>query len=149
MLARITVALLAAAVLVFACGPRAQSVVGKAKTRAGADTVVAAHVSIDTTAGNVRFAIAILNGTRKSVELSFPNGLTHDFVVIDSAGREIWKWSEGKMFTQSVQNRLLASLDSVRFDEQWRTAKAGDYTLVAVLNSDNHPVKQLVPFSLH
>ena len=146
---RITAPLLAAAGLFFACGPRSQTVVGKAKSRTGADTTVAAHVSIDTTKGEVRFAIAVHNGTRKSVEINFPDGRTHDFVVLDTAGREVWRWSEGRMFTQSMQNRFVGSQDSIIYDEKWRTAAPGNYTLVALLNSENHPVRQQVPFALH
>ncbi len=149
MLARITVSLLAAAVLFFACGPRAQSVVSSTRAKTGADTVVAARVSIDTTAGQVRFVIAVHNGTRRSVELNFPDGYTHDFVVLDSTGGEIWKWSEGRLFTQAMQNRLLGAQDSVRFGEQWSGAAPGAYTLVAMLNSGNHPVRQSVQFELH
>lgn len=149
MLSRITVSLLAAAGLFFACGPRAQSVVSTTKARTGSDTTVAAHVSIDTTNGEVRFAIAVRNGTRRNVELNFPDGRTHDFVVLDSIGREIWKWSDGRMFTQTMQNRLLGSRDSVTFDEAWDAFAPGNYTLVAVLHSENHPVRQQVPFALH
>jgi hypothetical protein len=147
--ARITAPLLAAAGIFFACGPRTQTVVGSTKSRTSADTTVAAHVSIDTTNGEVRFAIAVRNGTRKSVEINFPDGRTHDFVVIDSAGREIWRWSQGRLFTQAMQNRFVSSHDSVVYDEAWQAATPGKYTLVATLNSENHPVRQQVPFALH
>lgn len=146
---RITVSLLAAAGLFFACGPRTQSVVSAVKSRGGADSTVAAHVSVDTTNGEVRFAIAVRNGTRRSVEIDFPDGRTHDFVVLDSIGREVWRWSDGRLFTQAMQNRLLGSQDSVVFHEEWKSAAPGNYTLVAVLNSENHPVNQQVSFALH
>ena len=146
---RITVILLAAAGLFFACGPRTQTVVAAAKARTGADTTVAAHVSVDTTGGEVQFAISVHNGTRRSVELDFPNGRTHDFFVLDSAGHEIWRWSDGRLFTQSMQNKLLGSQDSAVFVEEWSSAAPGVYTLVALLNSENHPIRQQVPFELH
>ena len=146
---RITAPLLAAAGIFFACGPRSQSVVANAKARTSADTTVAAQVSIDTTNGEVRFAIAVRNGTRKSVEIDFPDGRTHDFVVMDSTGREVWRWSEGRLFTQAMQNRFLSSNDSVVYDEAWKAATPGNYTLVALLNSGNHPVRQHVEFALH
>jgi hypothetical protein len=149
MLSRITVPLIAAAGLFFACGPRTQNVVGNAKTRTRGDTTVAAHVSVDTANGRVLFAIAIRNGTRRSVEISFPDSRTHDFTVLDSAGKQVWRWSEGRMFTQAMQNRLLGSRDSAVFDVAWDAAKPGNYTLVAELNSENHPVRQQVPFALH
>lgn len=146
---RITAPLLAAAGIFFACGPRSQSVVSNAKARTASDTTVAAQVSIDTTNGVVRFAIAVHNGTRKSVEINFPNGRTHDFVVMDSTGREVWRWSDGRLFTQAMQNRFVSSKDSAIYDEAWKAATPGNYTLVALLNSDNHPVRQHVEFALH
>jgi hypothetical protein len=148
MLPRITISFLAAAVLFFACGPRSPGVVSSVKSRAAGDTTIAAHVSIDTVRGNVHFAISVRNGTPRSIELSFPDGLTHDFVVLDSVGREVWRWSDGRMFTQSMQNRLLGARDSVVYDEKWSRPAPGNYTLVAMLNSENHPVRQRVPFAL-
>ena len=148
MLLRITVPFLAAAALFFACGPRTSSVVSSTKSKSNRDTTVAAHVSIDTANGKVNFAISVRNGTRKSVELNFRDGMTHDFVVLDSVGREVWRWSEGRMFTQSMQNRLLGSHDSVTYDETWARPVPGNYTLEALLNSDNVPVRQRIPFAL-
>ena len=68
---------------------------------------------------------------------------------MDSAGREVWRWSEGRLFTQAMQNRFVGSNDSVIYDEAWKAAAPGKYTLVAQLNSENHPVTQKVPFALH
>src|SRR3954447_17756158 len=54
---------------------------------------------------SIRFALDVANPTKKDVELTFPDGQTHDFIVLDSVGREVYRWGEGRMFTQSVQNR--------------------------------------------
>jgi len=148
MLPRIAVPLLAAAVVFFACGPRSPNAIATARPRAIAKKAVVSHVVIDTTNGNVRFAIQVANGTSKRVELSFPTGRTHEFVVLDDKGKEVWRWSSGRMFTQSMQNRLLDTNDSFEFAERWSHPAAGRYTLVAQLNSGNYPVNQQVEFSL-
>lgn len=148
MLSRITVPLLAAAGLVFACGPRTPSPLASARPKAGADQGVISHVMVDTANGTVRFAIEVANESPKRVELTFPDGRTHDFAVLDSTGREVWRWSEGRLFTQGMQNRLLDARDRTVYDERWRAPGSGRYTLVAQLHSENYPVRQQVEFAL-
>lgn len=148
MLWRITVPLLAAAGLVYACGPRTPSPVANARPKAGADKGVTSHVMVDTANGTVRFAIEVANDSPKRVELMFPDGRTHDFAVLDSTGREVWRWSAGRLFTQSIQNRLLDAHDRTVYDERWQAPSPGRYTLVAQLRSDNYPVQQQVDFAL-
>ncbi len=148
MLSRIIFPLLVAAVLMFACGPRTQSPVANARASRGSDKGVTSHVMVDTARGTVRFAIEVANDSRKRVELTFPDGRTHDFVVLDAGGREVWRWSEGRMFTQSIQNRLVDAHDSVVYDERWTPPAAGRYTLVAQLRSENYPLQQRVDFAL-
>jgi hypothetical protein len=148
MLARITVPLVAAAVLVFACGPRTPSPVAGVRPKAGAEKGMLSHVMVDTTQGAVRFAIEVTNDSRKRVELTFPDGRTHDFLVLDANGREVWRWSAGRLFTQGMQNRLLDAHDSAVYAEQWTPKARGRYTLVAQLHSENYPVQQRVDFAL-
>jgi hypothetical protein len=148
MLPRITVSLLAAAVVFFACGPRSPSAIANTRPRASAAKGVVSQVVVDTTHGKVRFAIQVANDSPKRVELSFPTGRTHEFVVLNDKGKEVWRWSDGRLFTQSMQNRLLDANDSVEFAERWSHPAAGRYTLVAQLNSGNYPVTQHVEFSL-
>lgn len=149
MLWRITVPLLAAAGLVFACGPRTPNPTASARPKAGADKGVTSHVMVDTAQGSVHFAIEVANDSPKRVELIFPDGRTHDFAVLDSAGREVWRWSRGRLFTQGIQNRLLDARDSAVYDERWEPPAPGHYTLVAQLRSANYPVQQRVEFALH
>ena len=59
MLPRITVPLLAAAVVFFACGPRSPNAIATARPRATAGKGVVSHVVVDTTHGKVRFAIQV------------------------------------------------------------------------------------------
>jgi hypothetical protein len=148
MLSRITVPLVAAAVLVFACGPRTPSPVATARPKVGAEQRITSHVMVDTAQGTVRFAIEVTNDSRRRVELTFPDGRTHDFAVLDAQGREVWRWSVGRLFTQAMQNRLLDAHDSAVYAERWTPPTPGRYTLVAQLHSENYPVQQRVAFAL-
>jgi hypothetical protein len=141
------------ALLAYACGPRSGTPVASSRPAAGRpaarlDRGVTSSVMVDTSRGEVRFVIAVENGSRKQVELDFPNGRTHDFVVYREDGTEVWRWSNGRLFTQGMQNRLLEARDSVMYTERWRPVAKGRYTLVAQLLSENYPVSQRVAFAL-
>jgi hypothetical protein len=111
-----------------------------------ADTTVAGELNLDV-AESITFNLTVTNNTSKRVELRFPSGQTHDFVVLDSLGREVWKWSSGKMFTQVLRNRTLDSRTSISFTESWKKpVLAGTYTAVARLWSRNYPIEQRVQF---
>ena len=62
-------------------------------------------------------------------------------VVTDSAGREVWQWSNGRIFTQSVRNKQLGAGESMRVSESWdkHNALPGHYSVTATLKSSNYP----------
>jgi hypothetical protein len=115
-----------------------------------------AEVKLDTRfdikveSGSVRFALVVKNVGGKHAELNFADGQSYDFVVSDSTGREVWQWSIGRIFTQSVQNKQLGTGESMRVSESWnrRTAPAGRYTVTATLKSSNYPSEQRATFAL-
>jgi hypothetical protein len=111
-----------------------------------ADTIAA---SLDVRVGeDVKFNFHVTNSSAKRVELRFPSGQTHEVVVLDPQGREVWRWSEGRMFTQSMQNKVLGASDTLTFSETWRPARGGSYTAVASLLSETYPTEQRTSFSL-
>ena len=104
-------------------------------------TVNAAH--------GVEFALDVRNNTKKMVELRFPSGRTHDFIVKDVNGKEVWRWSKSRMFTQGMQNKLVKSKDTAVFMEAWNPENLhGKFIATAVLASDNHPIEETVEFEL-
>ncbi|HWJ24769.1 MAG TPA: BsuPI-related putative proteinase inhibitor [Gemmatimonadaceae bacterium] len=115
--------------------------VAGARTDSAATTGSSAHA--------VTLTFHVTNNTDKHLELTFPSGQTHDFVVLDSAGRAVWRWSADRMFTQALQNQLLESGETTTFDGRWEPGAArGRFTAIAMLKSDNHPIESRVEFSL-
>jgi hypothetical protein len=161
---RIIIPLLCVGAIAFACGPRSRSEsgsLGAAQTTSPAGKPVQqarprhatkearldARLRVDVQPTRVHFAFDVSNTGGKHVELSFPSGKSYDFVVMDSLGREVWQWSDGRMFTQGVQNKQLGTGDSMKVDGTWRAIpQPGQYTAIATLNSTNYPVKQQVDF---
>lgn len=97
----------------------------------------------------IHFSLDLTNSTKKNLELEFPSGQEYDFAVLDSTGREVYRWGKERMFTQSLQNRMLDGGETRRYEE--RADKAlpnGSYIAVATLRSTNYPVQERVPFRL-
>ncbi|MGI9042632.1 MAG: BsuPI-related putative proteinase inhibitor [Gemmatimonadaceae bacterium] len=97
----------------------------------------------------VEFQLGVRNNTTRMLELRFPNGRTHEFIVQDESGREVWRWSKSRMFTQGLQNKLLKSHEVTTFTEEWDAdERKGKFTAIAILPSDNHPIEERVEFEL-
>ena len=100
-------------------------------------------------ADGVELALTVTNTTKRTVELEFPSGLTHDFVVLDASDKEVWRWSGGRMFTSAMQTKLMKSGRSATYHTHWHPeVLEGKYVAVAVLHATNYPVSARVPFTL-
>ncbi len=100
-------------------------------------------------AEKLRFTLSVKNNTTKMLELRFPDGQTHDFFVKDFAGKVIWRWSEGRMFTSAMRSETLKGKGETAFEESWNTeGQHGSFTAVAILKSNNFPVETSVQFML-
>src|SRR5687767_12415609 len=127
---RFLISALCVGAIVLACGPRARNEAAATSkstatlasasstvqqqgatspSRKSAKTPITAQVIVNAQESSFRLSLHVKNGGKKRVELTFPGGQTHDFVVLDSAGREVWRWGKGRMFTQTLQNTLLSS----------------------------------------
>ena len=148
---RIAIALLCVGALAFACGTRSHSSEPSA-TRAEqlreADGPIASSLRV-TVEEAVSFSLHVTNNTAKRLELRFPSGQTHDFVVLDSIGREVWKWSDGRMFTQALQTRNVNRGETISYSDRWDpSGTRGTFTAVATLRSSTHPVESRVEFEV-
>ena len=164
---RLIILLLCAGAVVFACGPRnhadtsalatvatTQSTAAPAPARTKrhaasrlASSRLASRLKVDVAPRAVRFALDVVNVGKKHVEVDFPSGQSYDFSVVDSTGREVWHWSQGHLFTQSVQNKQLGAGDAMQVSESWERHPApGKYTAIATLESSNYPLEQRVDF---
>lgn len=155
---RITFGLLCAAVLAFACGPRAStgdsagairtsrtSRTSRARSSAPNGPALVSRLVVVVKNG-VAMDFRVMNAGTKRLEVNFPSGQTHEVVVVDSLGREVFRWSKGRMFTQSLQNKVLHASDTLDYDAVWQHAPAGKYTAIATLASENFPMEQRAEF---
>ena len=165
---RLIISLLCAGALAFACGPRTRTqtppalasafpvasasvLTARTPTRSResrTETKIDSHLLVNVAKHTVRFALQVKNVGHKHVELTFPSGQAYDFAVLDAAGREVWRWSAGRMFTQGIQNRLLSTGESMNADATWAGKTPGRYTVVATLRSTNFPSQERSEFVL-
>jgi hypothetical protein len=150
---RIILPLLCAASVAFAAVPFSHDEKPIASTKHHSEELTAPIVTtFDVTrpkddAEKLRFTLNVRNNTSKMLELRFPDGQTHDFVVKDFAGKEVWRWSEGRMFTSAMRSETLKGKGETSFEESWNTkGQHGSFTAVAVLRSNNFPVESTVQF---
>ena len=155
---RLVLPLVAASALAFACGPRAHSAPEQpapsleqpesAATATDSAGTVAAKLAVDVGEA-VELTLAVANASDRLVELRFPNGQTHDMAVLDATGREVWRWSTGRLFTSADQNRIVGSGEVVSFGGTVKQPlPPGSYTAVATLASSSHPVEVRKGFEL-
>ncbi len=133
----------------FACGPRPRNAetsrVPHARTEAPAKLTPTLDVHVS---DGVNFAFRVTNTGDKKIEVNFASGQTHELIVVDSAGHEVWRWSRGHLFTQSLQNHVLRSSDALDWSETWSDAPRGRYTAIATMASANFPVEQRAEFTV-
>jgi hypothetical protein len=133
--------------LAFGCGPFSRTAEPERRKSVSGDSL-AATLEVQVRNG-VEFALRVTNNTSGKFEFLFPSGQTHDFVVVDTAGREVWRWSEGRMFTQAMQNRILDADGALVIDAAWRSPiPPGRYVAIATLLSENKPLEERVEFEV-
>ena len=150
MTTRYLTALCVMAALAFACGPHPRAAERQTKHRKhhAGDPALVTKLDVAVQEG-VRFAFRVTNETDKSIEVDFGSGQTHDIAVLDSTGREVWRWSEGRLFTSAIRNRPLGVDETMTFEERWEPGLGrGRYTAVAVLKSVNYPVTERAEFEI-
>lgn len=152
---RLIITLLCGSAVALACGSLARTDTAASAPRRSTESDTVHLVSVNSSfAVNVepralRFALDVSNAGKKNVELAFPDGQQFEFSVIDSLGREVLRWGAGRMFTQSVQNRLIDGGDTMRIDERIAASlPRGKYVAIATLRSSNFPMTERSTFEL-
>lgn len=87
---------------------------------------------------------------------TYGSGQMYDF-WIEQNGREVWRWSAGRMFTQALVHRTINAGETVRFTVQWdgkdaqgRPAAPGTYHVYArwLAHTELASTPQAAPVSL-
>ncbi len=112
------------------------------------DPPPAVSLQVSTSGQSVLLVLQISNTASTAREITYPTGQTYDFVVRDG-DREIWRWSEGRAFSQAIRTETVGPGETLRFQEVWSPGDLrGDFTVVGVLTSSDHRVEQSARITL-
>ena len=116
---------------------------GGSERQAGTQKGLALSVSFDEPLRSgrpVTWTLEVENGGPDAVTLVFRSGKDGDVALVQG-GREAYRWSGTRYFTQAVRNELLEPGEKKTFtlEEKALPAEAGDYELVAELDSEPAP----------
>ncbi|WP_083270636.1 BsuPI-related putative proteinase inhibitor [Bacillus marinisedimentorum] len=77
----------------------------------------------------VAFTITIANKGDNESDIEFTSGQKFEIIVTDSAGNEVYRYSDGRMFTQALETITLKPGESKSWSDEWKTeqAAAGEY----------------------
>jgi len=119
------------ALILVACG------LGNPQT--GSDESIMFSVDARENSEYVEFVLTIQNQSDQQVELVFPSSQKYEIVVSNSEGEEVYRYSNGRMFAQAVQQETLAPSNYMVFTERWNymydgeRVPKGQYTVAATL----------------
>ena len=97
------------------------------------------------------FTLTITNEGEDTVELSFRSGQRFDVVVErvqDTDGKAngedekadeevVWRYSDGRMFTQALGRETLESGESRTYEATWEDPTAGEYEVRGTVTAEN------------
>ncbi|MEF8780491.1 MAG: BsuPI-related putative proteinase inhibitor [Haloferacaceae archaeon] len=97
--------------------------------------------------------LTVTNEGNEAVELSFRSGQRVDFVVETADGgprgrgaerAEVWRYSDGRAFVQSLGRETLDPGESASYDAVWPEPPAGEYEVRGVSTAENVDVEATV-----
>jgi len=92
--------------------------------------------------GTVVFTFRVTNRGEQPAELTFRSGRDGD-VAVSRDGEEVWRWSDGRMFTQQIRHETLSPGDETTAEGRWSDPPAGRYTVGATLtDADERPTAE-------
>ncbi|MBS3909465.1 MAG: hypothetical protein KGZ93_07545 [Actinobacteria bacterium] len=92
---------------------------------------------------DLAMTVSVTNTAKEPRELSFRSSQRYDFRVVDANGDEVWRWSEGRMFAQVLEDVVLQSARKTEYSESWSLVdsrgapvKAGEYRVFGAIVAD-------------
>lgn len=99
------------------------------------------------TGESVTFRFTVTNTTDQSLSLQFRDACKADFAVYEGE-EERWRWSEGQMFIQVLEEMILSPDEQETFEATWDDPKSGTYTARAELEANDRTCNAETTFSV-
>jgi hypothetical protein len=91
----------------------------------------------------IQVALEVSNNSHEAIHLTFPTSQRFDLSLEDETGKEVWRWSQGRLFLQMMGEEVLKpGAGGLRYRETFSApAIAGRYKLSAWISSKKRPLK--------
>lgn len=86
---------------------------------------------------SVQLRIRLVNSGGTAEELVFPTGQEYDFWVTDGDS-EVWRWSDGRVFTQAFTELDVPSQTAETFVESWQAEEPGTYVVHGIVLAESY-----------
>ena len=98
----------------------------------------------------VRVTLEVTNRSPETVRLTFLTGQRFDLSLRNVSGREVWRWSDGRLFMQALGEEVLKPSPGVlRFDATIPAPRGeGRYTLHGKITATNLTLRASAPFQV-
>jgi hypothetical protein len=67
----------------------------------------------------ISMALSLTNCDNRQARIFYTDGQRYEFIVKDEENREIWRWSQGMVFTQALGEEALEPGATVTYTEVW------------------------------
>jgi len=109
---------------------------------------LAGDLDVSVEPGEVAFAFTVRNDGTDPLTLQFRSGQTAEFVVYEDR-TEVFRWSDGQMFTQALQTVPLGQDESVIYTGTWPDPETGTFKVVATLEAENQDLETSAEFYVY
>ena len=145
--------ILTAGLVVLLCGcagPQAEPGSTDGTADGSSEGPLAGSLEVNVTDPGVRLTLHVTNTSSRPVEFTFPSSQRYDFVIRRAGdGEEVWRWSDGMMFTQAIAHATLAPGESWDMGAVWEApGMTGAFTATGVLTAQDRRPEQTVQFRL-
>lgn len=86
--------------------------------------------------GDARFSFRVVNTGTTAITLTFSSGKRADIVVENESGETVWRWSDGRMFTQAITRATLEPGEQIEESFTWSDPPPGRYVATGTLEAD-------------
>lgn len=77
------------------------------RSNSGFGLIISTDRAIYTQGTPIQMTLKVFNYGETEVTLNFTTSQRYDFSITNNSGKEIWRWSKGKMFTQMMGDEVV------------------------------------------
>ncbi|MFD1735280.1 BsuPI-related putative proteinase inhibitor [Bacillus salitolerans] len=107
-------------------------------------------LQVEATDHKALFKIQFMNNSNEDVKLTFSSGQKYEIIVNDSNGMEVYRYSNGRAFTEALETIELKANEELAYQEEWDYSvdgtdiQPGTYTAIATIlpmNVNDHEIE--------